>query len=200
MDASMKFKHTCLHLAAAAWLALSSAQANATTFAFEQSGYQGGGLVSGTFDGADLNGDGFISFFDDGEVSNLLLNFNGTDLIGSFSHTTADVAGLVWNVSSPTLGDSAMADGLTLEGMATNWVPDEFAAAGLAPQGYSFATGMGPLGDMRGEVTDWATGARLTTTEAMRISPAAVPEPGTWGLMGLGLLGVSLLRARRQDR
>jgi hypothetical protein len=197
----MKFKHTCQGMGAAALLTLGLATAHATTFSFEQSGYQGGGTVSGTFEGADVNGDGFISFFDEGEVSQLLLNFNGTDLIPAFTHSLSDVNGFVWDTTSPTLGASVMADGQTFEGIATNWVPDEFALEGLAPTtGYAFATGMGPLGDTRGEVTDWATGARLTSTEAMHITPTAVPEPAAMGLMGLGLLGIAIVRARRQDR
>ncbi len=195
----MTFKQTWLAMGAAALMAMTAA--HATTYSFEQSGYQGGGTVSGTFEGSDVNGDGFISFFDEGEVSQLLLNFNGTDLIPAFSHTLADVNGFVWDTTSPTLGTSVMADGQTFEGIATNWVPDEFALEGLAPTtGYAFATGMGPLGDTRGEVTDWATGARLTSTEAMHITPTAVPEPAAMGLMSLGLLGIAVVRARRQDR
>ncbi len=192
-----------------AWLATVSAlllmqahvQAHAATYTFEQTGFQDGGVVSGSFSGEDLDHNGSLSFFS-GEVSDFFLRFNGNSLVPSFTHGLADLTGLNWQVDAPTLGAQGKPFDDAAEGLAGNWAPDEALLDGLALAGFGYATGMGPLGELRGEVSDWATGARLVSSEALRVqaSTTTVPEPGAFGLMGLGLLGLMAVVGRQRRR
>lgn len=167
-------------LALALGWALAGAPAQATSYTFSQVGYAGGGVITGSFTGSDIDLDGQISSFA-GEVSAFSLSFSGDSFVPAFSHGMADFTGLVYDVGSGFIGDGA--GGFT-EGMASNW---------LGVVGYDFASGLGPTGVFGGRVIDLATGAVSSTPELI----AVVPEPGSTALFALG---IAVLAARRLVR
>jgi hypothetical protein len=163
-------------------LALAAPLAHATTYTFSQGGYSGGGTLTGSFTGADLDFDGQIVSFA-GEVTAFSLSFSGDAVVPAFSHGIALLNGLVYDVGSGFIGDGPTG---SIEGVASNW----FGASGI-----DFASGLGPLGVFGGRVIDVATGATSRTEQLI----AVVPEPGTWALFALG--GAFVLRrslARRR--
>jgi DNA-binding beta-propeller fold protein YncE len=174
-------------------LAAGWADAQPTQYVFTQDGFQDMGIVTGDFTGEDLNGDGRIVSFD-GEVSDFHLSFNGNSIVPAFSHASGDLFALSYDVGSAVLGDGGTAGTDQAEGLASNWIPGEatdLVDAGLS--GFSFAQGMGPLGEMRAEIMDLSTGARLLSVAPMNVSASAVPEPASALLMALGLLSVGLV-------
>jgi len=170
---------------AAASLASSS---HAADYLLSQGGFQDGGTLSGQFSGVDLNQDGRLSSFD-GEITAFSLSFSGNSLVPAFTHGLSDLFGLSWQVGQPTLGQWGAPGAETAEGLASQWLPSEALEDGLLITGIGFAAGMGPLGEARSDITDWQTGARIISREALWVQPAtsAVPEPGRWGLMALGM-------------
>ncbi len=170
-------------LTIAASLAAALPYANADTYTFTQSGYDGGGMVTGSFEAVDLDGDGQISSFA-GEVSNYSLSFSGDAMVGNFTHGYADLSGLVYDVGSGFIGDGS---GGAVEGMASNW-------GGVS--GVDYASGLGPTGLVGGRVIDVASGATSSTDQLIVVT--AVPEPAGWALMfgGLGLLAAVSVSAR----
>lgn len=55
------------------------------------------------------------------------------------------------------------------------------------------------MGDTSSYVSDWATGSQFTNYAFEVGGASPVPEPGTWLLMGTGLLGLALVTFRRKS-
>lgn len=166
--------------AVALCFALAAPTAHATSYAFSQGGYSGGGWITGTFTGSDIDLDGQINSFL-GEVTAFSLSFSGDSIVPGFTHGLADLSGLVYDVGSPYLGDGPSG---STEGMASNW------NGGF---GFDYASGLGPTGGFGGRVIDLATGAMSSTPDLV----AVVPEPSTYALF---TLGVALLLGRKLTR
>lgn len=178
-------------------LAIAASSAGATTYLFSQGGYSGGGTITGSFEGADVNRDGQIALFTLGEITGFSLSFSGDSLVGSFQHGLGDLAGFVYNTGSSFIGDDPAGPGQS-EGVATNW---------HGASGFEYFSGLGPNGvrqipGLGGTVTDQITLASSSSPQA--ISVAAVPEPKPYALLlaGLGLLGFTAARGnlRRPER
>ena len=158
-------------------MALAAGPASARTYTFTQTGYDGGGSVSGTFDAVDVDGNGQISSFA-GEVTGYSMSFSGDSLVGAFSHGFGDFFGLVYDVGSGKIGDGAGGD---IEGVASNY---------LGSIGFGYASGLGPTGGLGGSVIDFASGAISSTGELVTV----VPAPATWALLVAGLVPLMLRR------
>ncbi|MDH5301249.1 MAG: hypothetical protein OEW58_07810 [Gammaproteobacteria bacterium] len=73
--------------------------ANPTTYSILQSGWSGGGNISGFFSGEDLNSDGYIDLAG-GEVGAYEISFTGDIFVPDFTHTLADLDFFTYTVGS----------------------------------------------------------------------------------------------------
>jgi hypothetical protein len=98
---------------------------------------------------------------------------------------SGDLLGLIANVApAEILVPHGYVSGASLSGSST-YVGQTFASLGLTPGTYLYTWGSGPTADS------------LT----VQIGPAAIPEPGSWGMMLLGFaaLGLAGFRASRRN-
>ena len=181
-------------IAAAAALALASFGANADTWTFSQS-FGANGSVSGQFTGADGNGDGFINY-DDGEVSVLTMNYTGG--LGNLSFSSGTpyfiVSAFMWDtseltgLSNPMTGFDLLASPESGSGKSLWW------QAGI---GMGFASdGVDAAGSLN--IFDSSTSTQVSTTSLVDIAPVnAVPEPESYLMMALGLVGIAAAKRRK---
>ena len=155
---------------------LAASPAKAEIYQFTQSGYSGGGLITGTFTGVDGDSDGQIVSYE-GEVSGFTLSFTGDKLVPNFTHSFQDLTALVYNIGTGQIGGNQPATGMYEQGIGSNW---------QGTTGFDYATGYGPLQLTGGRVIDIATGYSSSTLEPVYVS--SVPEPSTYTLIAIGLL------------
>jgi hypothetical protein len=176
---------TALRLAAAAALIFAAPAAHALTtvtsssaivtfvgsdtFDFTITGWDDGGVVTGSFTGIDGDADGQLSWFD-GEVSGFVAVYTGGTLVADQLWTTGSLFGLVYDLDGEPLGDGVTLD---VEGI------------GAANAKAFFAIGPGPIG-------------LCDIGEPCGVIETVIPEPGTWAMMiaGFGLVGATLRRRR----
>lgn len=173
-------------LAAAAMFFGNAAVAAPTVYDFTQGGFTGGGVISGSFTGEDVDMNGEISAFD-GEVTALTGMYSGGANVGAFSFDLADLFSLVWELDAAI--DDGMAD--AVEGIQV-FVADFGYAAGPGP--FVACDGVADCG----QVQDFVTGGEDLSTEAVVIERSAViplPAPALLLMSGLAALGVA--RARK---
>lgn len=170
----------------AAGLFFSASATNAAIYAFSQDGFAGGGIVTGLFEGADLNNDGFIqgTTFIEGlaEISAFSVSWSGNGFMPAFSQTLSDLTHFSYNTSKSVLGD------VFPEGIATNW---------FGQSGYQYLTGQGVNSFTAGYVVDAATGEYLETFNLVSVVPATVPVPGAVWLFGSALAGFVSVKRRK---
>lgn len=167
----------------AAVLAATGLSAQAATYSFSQSGFAGGGTISGSFTGIDLDTNGFLDF-SNSEISQFNLSFSGGTQAPAFTMALSDLAGLVYQLNGGNfIGDNGAQN--TGEGIAA-----------LSAQ-MAYLTGIGPVGAPGGQIWDGA-GGPLTSTSAL-LSVTAVPEPESYAMLlaGLALMGAVAGRRRR---
>ena len=70
------------------------------TFELRQDGWEGGGRVTASFSGEDVNGDGFLNLAN-GEISAYQVEFSGNSIIAFFSHDLADLLFFNYELGSP---------------------------------------------------------------------------------------------------
>ncbi len=168
---------------AAACLA-SSAAADAASFVFTQDGYPDSATITGSFQGSDLNHDGFIDSFD-GELTSFVLSYSGSSDVDAFTFTQADFntaphstpGGLVYALGGNFNGPN--------EGIQVgNGFNNTFVALGGADQDTDFCAGKPGCGFVGGD----ESGAIIQVTP--------VPEIATWAMFvgGFGLVGAAMRR------
>ena len=163
---------TLFALAVAGGLALSAPAANASTYYFSQTGFDGGGSISGSFDATDANSDGWVST---SEVAAFNLSFSGDSNVADFSQGLAELYILEYKAGSQYLGDEI--DGSLQEVIGTNW---------FGSTGFDYYSGMG-AGGFGGAVSDIATGAISRSDELVTVP---VPIPAAVWLFGSALTGL----------
>lgn len=175
--------------------------AQAATFNFTQGGFEGGGTLSGTFTGEDLNNDGFIdNGFRGGpnELSAFSVSLSGSSILGSsVSASLADtLIQFRYVIGAGAQGFSASAGGTFLV-VATN-IP------GISV--FAIATGTGTSSIGGGGVSvvaEFTSDARLTKDGSLQpllvseVTSKSVPEPNISAVAGLTVLGLSAFLKRR---
>jgi hypothetical protein len=167
---------------------LTTAGAQAAQYSLYQDGFAGGGYISGSFTGADLNGDGRISVSLLGsEISSFSLSYSGGGVLGTQTWDLQDLlnsllsgGGLDYVLGTSTLGS----DGFILDDGAL--AVDN--SAGSVYYASIFSTGT------QGLISNINIGVDQTGN-ALQVS---VPEPGSLALLCLG--GLGLAWGRRQQR
>ncbi len=160
-------------------LALAGMAAQAASYTFVQTGFEGGGTVSGSFSGNDLDGDGWLFGY---ELSAFTLSFSGNAQVAAFTHTKANLGGIGWFIGDAFIG-----------GRNDNYLQTSRTSQGRSVQYDAWGW---PEFSIPGRITDSASGKVITTGEMVRVSP--VPEPEAWALWlgGLGCIG-RLVRRRQ---
>lgn len=172
-----------------AGLFFSATSANALqSYTFTQDGFAGGGSITGSFSGNDLNSDGFIqgATFNPGglsEITSFSVSWSGNAAIPAFSQTSSDLTFFSFDTAKSTLGQ------VSPEGIATNW---------FGTSGYQYLAGQGVNSYNGSYVVNAETLVNVETFGAINVSPvAAVPLPGAAWLFGPAL--ISLFRLKRRS-
>lgn len=173
-------------LAAAAVLP-GAVQAAPLSYSFEQTGFDEGASVTGSFSAEDLDSNGVVSL-DDGEIFDFSLNFSGNSVLEAFNLVFGDLTYFVYN----------------LDGLLGELFDDEGIDAANA--GYQYAGGPGSFFTECGQGFDcaWAAGpnagqdAFSAQLISVTLDSTDVPEPAAGLLLLTGLLGTGLLLQRRK--
>lgn len=170
----------------AAGLFFSATAAQALQYTFTQEGFAGGGLITGSFEGVDLNHDGFIqgTTFIEGlaEINAFSVSWSGNATISAFDQTVSDLTHFSFDTAKSVIGE------VYPEGIATNW---------FGTSGYQYLAGMGVNSYNGSYVVNAATLEYVETFGLINVSPvAAVPLPGAAWLFGPALLSVFRLKRR----
>lgn len=161
-----------------------SATAMPVGYDFYQGGYTGGAFLQGHFVGEDLDGNGQLSSFS-GEISGFALSFNGRGGLASFTFSLEDLLGLVYDLDGGLLGDGLSQH---IEGLLA-FDGDSLLAVGPGPLWRTCGGGYTCSVAANGP-NPWYSAEGIQVVER----GVAVPEPGSVGLIVLGLIGLVLVR------
>jgi hypothetical protein len=208
---SMTNRPVFLLLALAAGLGLGAPHADAVTnltFDFRQEGYAGGAAVTGSFTGADLDGNGILVHFPTGgpggpafpiansELTSLEMHYSGNSLSPAFDLALADLYGFVYQLNTPALGDDPAFDPTVNRNL--------IEGIGLIGAGHFYTSGLGPNGMVGGYVggpidlsdqNALADHALDATNQPLQVAP--VPEPASAALL---LVAGAATRVGRRHR
>ena len=159
-----------VHAAVITTTELATVTGGSGSFTYSIGGWDGGGTVTGSFDGSDLDSDGQLSSFNS-EISGFTMSYSGGSIGGSLSLSFGDLFGLVYDLNGGPLGD-----GLTLD-------IEGIGASGAAG---TFTFGPGP-------VAECGIGVVCGVIET-----SSVPEPSSLVLV-LGSVGLLAMSRRRRS-
>jgi hypothetical protein len=164
--------------------ALMAPLAEAATYQFSQTGFTGGGAITGSFTGNDLDGDGWLYGY---EITAFSLAFSGNADVPAFSHAKSSLGGIGYRIGENVIGGH----------------PESYLTTSRTQNGHHIvydAFGW-PEFTIPGRITDDTTGKVLTTAESILVTGVGVvPEPAGWALMLGGLGAVGSLARRRGAR
>jgi hypothetical protein len=197
-------------------LALSVQQSFAsTTYYFYQPGWTNGGVVSGSFTGSDNNSDGYLSSFS-GEITNFSVSMTGSsNATENTSWNQSNMWGIVYSPSvDKFLGNDEGMEGFGMYAGANNNFLNYFSGFGPNLQlGGNLYTGI-YNGHNRSELISIDSTALAIMVDTTPITSASynsaagdlglptssVPEPSTYGLIGIAALGVAFAARRRKQK
>ncbi len=166
-----------------------TASSTVVKFNFYQSGFDEGAVVTGMFEGEDMDGDGFLvaqdkAFGPPFEVTDFNMKFSGNSIVPAFTFDFSDFS----NAISPSLvydlNDGPFLGGSSLEAFAVIQNTD---ASGVAVDDFGILL----LSDGRTVVFS-SEGSGTFSSELIKVS--AVPLPAAVWLFGSGLLGLIGMR------
>lgn len=182
-----------LSLSVLPFVAMAQAEGTVTThsFRFEQTGYQGGAVLSGLLNGRDLDGDGLISSRS-GELDSFALSFKA----GTLGHDidTGLVTGIFTRTQMLVTIDVQRSEVFRLDQGGFFFVNPEFGAETGSGQFIDL-----PSGEFRTAFGQafYLDGSNLALRTHERMTLTAVPEPTTSALGAVGMLAVAALARRR---
>jgi len=137
--------------------------------------------VANRWDGLGVASSSFLGIPDAGEI------VSGESLILTFNKAVT-LTGLQFSLWDRLIDDATLTVGSKTIDLGAA------SSSGLIINEFSFSNLSGTQFVIKGN--GLLTSFRLA---GVTVSPAAVPEPGTWALMGLGLAGLAFARARRRS-
>ena len=158
------------------------AAASALTFTFTQKGFgsvydgQKGGVVTGSFTGEDLNGDGYLAMRD-GEITAYFASYSGNAEIAPFIHALRELQYLSYAIESAGFGHAA--------NPGTHF--QNFVKSGDAELSYDIDDQLIFIGEL-------GSGPIYYTSESAFVT--AVPEPAMPLLLLAGLVPLACVRSR----
>ena len=160
---------------------------------FSIGGFADNAVLSGSFSGDDVDGDGYIAGPPAGnsEIKSFSMNFTGNSVINPFSFTAADAnanSALVYSIGSTSFGPNAAS---TLNGFAFQAADQTFAVFGGSATG-----GCDGIGTCF-SIFEGGVSTQTASVGTIRQTGGA-PEPATWAMMilGFGIAGGALRRQR----
>jgi len=193
-------------------LGLAVAASAQTTYYFWQAGWEGGGVLSGTFTGADLDNDGQLTAYSQ-EITNFSVSLQGNSLVSDFTITNGGLWGFVFDLSGgPFLGDGLTGGVEGIGAASTEGAPIVYTT-GHGPNGFNggmisydgaFVMTEGMVMLSTTPITPESYQAALTAfangVPATDITNSPIPEPSTYALIAgaLGLVGAVVHRRRRR--
>lgn len=154
--------------------------ASALSYSFSQSGFDGGGSLSGTFNGTDMNNDGWLDY-SNSEITDFALSFSGESKIQAFNHGTIDLVGLVYKLGSGFIGDDGPDGAGELIGT-------------LGSDNILYQSGKG----LANSVSDLSASNISFTSQLVAVT--VVPEPETYAFMAFGIALIALRLRQNPDK
>jgi hypothetical protein len=184
-------KSAMLRSLAVASLIAISAPALATEYTISGTG-------SGSLEGAAWSGD-FTITADGGPPKPFPFGF----IIDPLDESTVTIGGETVTITAPTrFGNNTIDFPSIADDIFFDVLPSEISFI-LPEVGFNFQKGFGPVTsvDVNGDLSGVATSGgalSLTPSSVVTFASEAAPEPSTWAMMLLGLVGVSFAGCRRR--
>lgn len=174
--------------------------AQAATFNFTQGGFEGGGTLSGTFTGEDLNNDGFIGngVLSDNELSDFSLSFSGNSIItDSATASLSNLTTFRYAIGSPqgfsdSAGGGFSAISIFLPGNRILIIGSGRSVGVVGGGGVTSVTVFSNTGSIANRVSS------NQPVQVSEVTSKSVPEPNISAVAGLTVLGLSAFLKRRR--